>query len=115
NHWEYGRGDRAFVNRSSARLENGARPATIRTMSESDRSRWGNRERVERGARETVIYRPPSPPRSGSANVASGNGRGGATGAGGTTPNWNPRTRAEVANRPSTASGIAASAGQPSV
>ena len=114
NHWEFGRGERAFVNRSGSRLETGARPAVIRTMSDNDRSRFGNRERVERGGRETVIYRPPSPPPTTSApRVASGDRRG-AT-APGAAPTWSPRTRAEVATRPSTTSGIATPAGQPNV
>lgn len=114
NHWEYNRGGHAFVNRAGARLETGARPAVVRTMSENDRNRWGNRERVDRTGRENVIYRPPSPPASTAqaANVV-GTRRGG-NDARGSTPNWSPRTRAEGATRPSTASGIAATpAGQP--
>jgi hypothetical protein len=116
NRWEFRNDRREFVNRAGPRLENGVRPAVVRTMSDHDQNRWGNRERVERTSRETVIYRPPSPPSNAGSNIA-GNGRPGtAPGSRGGNQNWTPRTRAEVMTRPSTtAGGIAAQASPPQI
>jgi hypothetical protein len=109
NRWEFRNDGHEWVNRAGPRLEQGLRPATVRTMSENDRSHWGNRERVERSNRETVIYRPPSP--SASTGIAAG---GGVTGGQRAGQNWSPRTRAEVSTRPSTsANGGAVPAGEP--
>jgi hypothetical protein len=111
NRWEFRNGRRDFVNRAGPRLETGARPAVVRTMSERDQNRFGSREHVERTGRDTVIYRPPAPPAP--AAIA---GRG-SVGAAQRAANeaFNPRTRGSVNTGASTASGIASPAGQPQV
>jgi hypothetical protein len=110
NHWEFRDGRREFVNRGVPRVETGARPAVVRTMSERD-GRFAGRERVEHTSRETVIYRPPAPPHTSTANpVVAAGSRTTSTGFAqqGGGANWRSGTRAEVSTRPSTAnSGIA--------
>ncbi|HUS34410.1 MAG TPA: DUF6600 domain-containing protein [Verrucomicrobiae bacterium] len=115
NRFEYrrdGRGrDDHFVNRNNfERTERGIQPTVVRSMSEADRSRYGNRERETRSGSQNVIYTPAPPPSAVSA-------------ASSIVPNRNPRTdsrpfqsgaRPGVTTRPSTtASGIAATAPQP--
>jgi hypothetical protein len=115
NRWEHRRGRDGqrdhFVNRHSIeRTERGVQRTEVRSMSETDRSRWGNRERETRSGSQNVIYTPPPPPSAVSA-------------ASSIVPNRNPRTdsrpfqsgaRPGVTSLPSpTASGIAAAAPQP--